>query len=683
MGFFQNLLETYEKCKDAAGIKLNDGTEVNENKMFLPIFHTTLKSQICIILDENGNFLNAIRDNKDQTIIIPCTENSSGRSGSTVAPHPLCDKLEYIGNLESKKTDAYLKQLNEWKDGNQKLNSIYEYLNKRTMIDDLYSKNIFKKDIEYSEDENGNKNLTEKLNESGKPKLIVKDIGVRFSVFIKDDLYPNVWEDKTLQQMWIDYMKSKNAQSQSDNNLFDYLNGKSVAAIAAQHPPKINLSAPNARLISCNSKGAWDFTFRGRFENQNEALIIDYEQSQKMHQALKWLISNYGYNVGAQSIIVWAVDENTDVALKPQKDSLYLSSRIGASKISDEVEIFHNKDEFDLFSANKSVKTEADIISDIELEIYADYSKQLKNYLQGYGKNENITKHYRKICIAILDAATTGRMSLTFYQELPEDKYIENIVNWHNDTSYYLTAFLKQKNDKGKDILKPIKYVGAPSFDDIIFATYGKTSGKDYDTLKKKIRKQLIECMFGNFSFPKNMVDAAVVRAAHPMSFKIKKWNGENDWKKSLDITCALIRKYYKQKKEEIQMELEIQRRDRDYLYGRLLAVADKLEQVALYKANKNNERATNAVRLMGTFYAKPNTTWLTIYQQIVPYRTQLDGATWYQTQIDEIMALFKENDYENNSPLSALYLLGYSAQLRALSKSKEKEKKENIQDVE
>lgn len=44
---------------------------------------------------------------------------------------------------------------------------------------------------------------------------------------------------------------------------------------------------------------------------------------------------------------------------------------------------------------------------------------------------------------------------------------------------------------------------------------------------------------------------------------------------------------------------------------------------------------------------------------------------------IDEIMSLFENGDYEDNKPLSPLYLLGYSAQNKAFAKSVKEENME------
>lgn len=629
MGLFQNLMETYDKCSEAVGITQVDADgNINEKKTLLPIFHMTFKSEICITINRFGEFVGASRDNKETTIIIPCTESSSGRSSGVVA-HPLCDRLDYVGGINEEKSTAYLSQLNEWKKDIPELNAIYNYVLGNTMLHDLLASGIFK---------NGE---FQSIDEQQLDYEEVRKIGVRFSVQF-DDKIVNVWESTDLRNAWIQHI----SDYASDTVCFDYLSGEPVHAIATQHPKNINSLTGNAKLLSCNDTSG--FTFRGRFADQNDAVIVDYISSQKMHQMLRWLIANYGYTADSQVIITWGVDSDTEVRAKPQDSS------------------------YDLFESMPDIKTDADILSQASSQIYGEYAVELKRLLQGYGKADNIKEHSRKICIAVFDAATTGRMGVVFYQELFENEYLEKIVNWHTDTSYFLTAWKKEKDEKGKDKNIPVHYIGAPSYDDILFAVYGKSHGdKSYDILKKKVRKQLLECMFGNFAFPKSMILMAANRASHPMKFTDS--NGkfsENDWKRSVNITCALTRKYYKQQKEEIPLELDMNRTDRDYLYGRLLSVADKLERTALYKADKQDTRATNATRLMAAFQVKPYSTWGQLYNQLIPYKNQLNGAVYFQSLIDSILALFKDGEYEDNSPLSPLYLLGYSAQNRAFLKN-------------
>ena len=174
---------------------------------------------------------------------------------------------------------------------------------------------------------------------------------------------------------------------------------------------------------------------------QDDAVIVDYVQSQKMHQMLRWLIANYGYMVDSQVIVTWAVDSDTEVKEKAQDNT------------------------FSLFRNMKTIETDADALLDVNTTVvYAEYAQKLKKALQGYGKASELKKHARRICIAVFDAATTGRMGLLFYQEMPEHTYLENIVNWHTDTSYFLTAWKKEKGENGKDKSTIIRYIGAVSY---------------------------------------------------------------------------------------------------------------------------------------------------------------------------------------------------------------------------
>ncbi len=646
MGLFQNLLVTYELSENAIGIagSVKDGV-IDEKKTLLPIFHTTFKSTICVNLAQHGKFLSATRDKKEITIIIPCTEGSSGRT-TNVEAHPLCDQLDYLGGINKAKTKKYLSELKNWKGQNPSLNAIHTYISGQTIVEDLEGSAIFK-DNEYQEQTD-----TPLHNRLDYEKI--RKLGVRFTVQTGDG-FINVWESEELRDSWKEYVLGSKSFTKS---LFDYISGLDVGKIATQHPKNINSTTGNAKLLSCNDKT--EFTFRGRFAKQDDAIIIDYENSQKVHQMLRWLISNYGYNVDSQVIVAWAVDDNKEV-----NEKLYDNSYI-------------------LFEDTQAdIQTEGERLEELKGQVYADYAVKLRSVLQGY-RNANVLKqHARKICIAAFDSATTGRMGLVFYQELSEDEYLGKIVQWHEDTSYFQTAWKEPTDDTVELKSSRVEYIGAPSYDEIIFAVYGKDRGdKSYTTLKKKTRKQLLECMFGNFAFPKNLVEMAANRASHPMGFMDK--NGkfsENDWRKSVNISCALIRKYYKKETEEIPLELEKERTDRDYLFGRLLAVADKLERTALYKAEKQDTRTTNALKLMSAFQVKPYSTWGQLYNQLIPYRNQLFGAGYYQSLIDEIMVLFKSGDFESNTPLSPLYLLGYSAQNRALLKKDKTKQSEETND--
>ena len=618
MSLFKNLLQTYEKCGHIAGVSQPDSSgEVDERKTFLPIFHTTFKAQIFITLNGVGELVN-IEQTEEKIIIVPCSEQSLNRS-SGLAAHPLCDQLGYIDkDLDPKKHAVYLLELEAWKNKNQKLQIIYNFVRENS-ISKLLSEANF-----------------------GESKALSKEkllkAGVGFSVILPNDYTPNVWEDKELQDLWISIQTEKKSLEWG----FDYLSGNDLKIPARMHPKKINLQAPNAKLISCNDESG--FTYRGRFTKQEEAMAIDAVTSQKTHQTLSWLISNIGQKIDTQVTVIWAVDEPLEKTVSPHKNSI------------------------DLFGEMSATGGRGTSLQDAYVEADFNYSRVVGALLKGMGKVEHMQEHGKKIVIAIFDAATTGRMNAVFYQELPKDTYLENIANWHYDTSWHLTASVKTSDDK-KAEYRPVNYIGCPSFFDIFDAVWNPRRGRDAGTanLRKKVQKQLLECMFGNFSFPHSYVLQAAYNVSNPMTFVDS--NGAFsafNWRQSLNTACALYKKYHKQqKKEEISMELERTRTDRDYLYGRLLSVADRIEQVSMGKADKD-KRTTNAVRLMSMFSVKPYSTWGVLRNQLNPYINQLDSAGFYLSIIDEITVLFKQGEFENNLPLSPLYLLGFSAQNRA-----------------
>ena len=93
MSWIQKLYETYEQGAGAPQF-------VNADPPLLPVCHVTQNVQIEIVLDDRGNFLEGrtqvIEKGNAQKTIIPCTEDSGGRSGSKPVNHPLCDKLQYV-----------------------------------------------------------------------------------------------------------------------------------------------------------------------------------------------------------------------------------------------------------------------------------------------------------------------------------------------------------------------------------------------------------------------------------------------------------------------------------------------------------------------------------------------------------------------------------------------------------
>jgi CRISPR-associated protein Csd1 len=203
---------------------------------------------------------------------------------------------------------------------------------------------------------------------------------------------------------------------------------------------------------------------------------------------------------------------------------------------------------------------------------------------------------------------------------------------------------------------------------DIAEAAYG---AKVDDTLKKATIARILPCIIDGQQIPRDLVESTTRRACNRVG--MERW----EWNKTLSIACALIRKY--NRKENYGMALDLNRKSRDYLYGRLLALAESLEEWALNKAGE--KRDTNAARLMHRFAERPFSTWRTIELSLIPYKARLGGKSLKrQWMMDDVVAAFDEKDFLSDKRLSGEFLLGYHCQ-REYLRSQSNQNKETTEE--
>lgn len=607
MSWIIKLYETYGNCSDQAS------KQIFETEAFLlPICHTTQNAQIQVTIDEDGNFFHGEVVEKDNAVtVIPCTEDSASRSGKSPVCHPLCDKLQYLAGDYSKYGGAkgdnfyrdYIVQLSEWCDSaysNKKVKLILKYLKKGTLIEDLIRSKVLFCDeqgklMEKWQGEKDNKPSIFKVCQGSQ-----SDAFIRFRVVIPGDLAPDLWKDRQVQDDYIQYYLH-----QLKEGGLCYATGK-VIPISEKHSSKIRNSADKAKLISANDNSG--FTYRGRFTDKGQVVAVGYDVSQKAHNALKWLVEKQGYYYDGKVILAWGTQNQTIPSIVGDSDELI-------SGLNQEDEIGDLTDE--------------------------GFANRLNRAIAGYKQDLN---HSSEVVIIALDAATTGRMAITFYREMNGDQFLKRIENWHKKCSWKHTYKLIGKEKKR------ITFVGAPAPKDIVLAAYGN---KVNDKLKKAAIERLLPCIVDGTALPRDLVDSVVRRACNPVS--MESW----EWEKTLSIACALYRKNYK--KEELNMALDESITDRSYLYGRMLAVADQIENSAY---DKWGERTTNAMRYMNVFSQKPFKTWPVIARNLEPYQEKLGlKGKGYSDLLNEIGAKMGFNDYQSDKPLDGLFLLGYYCQ--------------------
>jgi CRISPR-associated protein Csd1 len=631
MTWLSNLYKTYEKNKQSIGKfekKKND-----QEYALIAVSHTTQSAQIEISLDDRGNFISAkVVDKSDASTIIPCTEASANRT-SAPAPHPLFDKLVYVagdytdfgGEVKTGTPHVdYMNQLKEWCDSpyaHPKVKRVYNYLSKGTLIEDLIEEKIMYVDEHNKLIDKWNKAMEDKYGE--KPelfKVMTADQSaafVRFAVNVIGEVESRLWRDETVQDSFIQFYNEK----LSDNDLC-FVSGKSLP-YAEKHASRIRHSADMSKLISANDTSG--FTFRGRFRKSRDAASISYEVTQKAHNALKWLIAKQGYSIDGKVFLVWGTD---DLELPDPHSDLY--SLYGEAE-----------------------QTTGDLT-------HKEFANQIKLAFTGY---KHDLDYQSNVTIMILDAATPGRMSIVYYRNLNKEFFLKRLQDWHQ-TCYWLHRY---KNHADNSYFL---FMGAPATKDIAFAAYGSRTS---DKIVKGLFERMLPSIIDGRRIPLDVVRSAINRTSNPIG--MEPW----EWEKTLSVTCAIVRKTYE--KEGFDVALDVNNKDRDYLFGRMLAIADVLERRALGKEEK---RATNAIRYMNAFAQRPSRTWTIIQSNLQPYQAKLGTEVGYYNRLLDEVGSRLNPEYFTDKPLSGLYLLGFYSQRQDLYTSKKDketdEVKENIE---
>lgn len=644
MNWIQSLYETYENCQNMIGYSSD------ASRPLLPICHITTHTHIEVVIDGKGHFRRArIVDKDDSTTIIPATESSAGKTGIKPDCHPLTDKLQYLAGdfvdyggevtsgfskdpTEPYRNFVYL--LTKWcqsKYGHPKARAVLAYVQKKSLMRDLAAQKILLLDS------NGKLQRKEEAKRDKNVKDIFSVVGSQDKAFVRwvvespEGGEPRAWLDKTLWESWINYYLN----TRIDTGLC-IVTGQDQL-LTDNHPKYIRREGDNAKIISANDTSG--FTFRGRFINDAQACGVGMETSQKAHYALAWLISRQGYLAGDLAVVAWAT-KGTKL-LQPTDDPI---------------------DALDNEAPAEESKT-VDTAQDVAIRL----KKKIAGYRQKIGERGDVV-------VMALDTATesTARLSIVYYRALKGAEFLERIENWHETCAWRHTYHLVERQDeKGKTRRNPVHFIGAPAPADIAEAAYGSRLD---DKLKKATVKRLLPCIVDGQPIPPDLVASVVRRASNPAGL-----NGY-EWSKALTIACALYRKY-KNGKENFDMSLDETRKTRDYLFGRLLAVADVLEERTLSEAEK--KRPTNATRYMQQFSQRPFSTWKQIHELLTPYfMRQGDNASYYKWLIAQVADLFIPEDFTSNKPLTGEYLLGYYCQRQKLWEKKDKsasEENENI----
>ncbi len=652
MSWMSKLYETYEAAL---------ASELPDRDMLMPVSHTIQNTHVRIVVDEKGNFKRASVLEKTQ-IILPATEASAGR-GAGEAPHALADKIHYVagdypdfGGKKKAYFPGFEQQLGDWCNSDfphPKAIAVHAYIKKGQVVEDLIKASILHVDESNQLLQKWPHEVSEENPLPSIFRVLPKTAGrveqgdalVSWSVEKPGNPDSQTWNDPDLQESWMEY----DAMAPGANGLC-YITGEEHK-LAKSHPAKLRHSGDKAKLVSANDLSG--FTFKGRFtdtkntiaQRGSQAVGVGLEVTQKVHNALRWLISRQGYRNGDQVYVTWAV-----------------SGKKVPDPLADTITLMMAAPVFDL---EKELSPQIDHGMDLGQQ----FALRFSNYLRGY---HNYLEPNEQIVIMGLDSATPGRMGVIYYRELLASEFLDRIGQWHKQFAWPQRRTAEVANGKKKPGRKTIWPISTPVPRVIAEAAYGDVI-KSNDTLKKSILERILPCIVDGQAFPRDILLSALRRAGNRNN--CEKW----EWERNLGVACALFKGFYMRhpdltKRREYKMALEQDRHTRDYLYGRLLAIAERLEEVSLNAGGEN--RPTTAERLMQRFADRPYSTWRNIELGLQPYiqRLKRDRAGFLTNRNKELNAVFEAfeaEDFTRDTPLSGEFLLGYHCQKQFWFKQK------------
>ena len=552
-----------------------------------PISHIVAKAHLEITLNAQGCFIGACTVNEsEQNTIIPVTEKSGGRT-SGLAAHPLCDQIKYVTSIDKAAHELYFKELCNWEE------SAYTHPI-LTAVRAYVAKGTILNDLI-------NAGI---ISQSGKPDGKTLKLMIRWRVNGCGSEEPACWKNKRLFALYQDYYLSLISMR---DHIFCMISGKEDSTVL-QHPSGIIPIPYKAKLISFNSD---DFAYRGRFTEERQAATVGYAASQKAHNALRWLRSNQSVREfsGNRIFLCW----------NPQGKEV---PRIMRPMRREDAEAVRMPD---------------------------NYRQQLMSTMLSFRKDHQLSAADQAV-IASFDAATTGRLAVTYYNEISLETFLERMVDWDAHCCWY----------NGKYGIQ------APNLLQITDCAFGTVRGgwlETDDKIQRQLLQRLLDCKVSGGVFPVDIVKVLVHRASSPQSYD------EAIWRRILHTACAALQKYrYDTKQGGNEMAWELSRKDRSFQYGRLLAVMERAELD--YYRKTNESRQTNAIKFMAEYRRRPFSVFERINRHLhQAYLNRIDerSAGRYEKLVGEIFAILRDfPEEELNKPLDDTYLMGYELQRNA-----------------
>lgn len=615
MSWMEKLCEAYD-----AGITCG---QTRESVRLVPLGFVQKKVKYHVVLTRDGRFISAdALSEESQAQEIPSTPQAEGRTGDNGAPFPLTEQMKYLVFEEknSRRFRRYMEQLHAWcarTDAPVCLHAVYTYLSGHTLLADLERQPNLK--LKYY------KNV-EKREGSGEDAKAM----VCFSVQMQDESTDDLWLREDVRQSWERFL----TDNLPGDSAFCYVEGRMLPAM--ENHPKLQ---GNAKLVSAKDS-EFPFQYKGRFAEDRSAASLSVSASLRAHNALSWLIQRQGMQKYGMTWVVW----NTNGA--------------DMTVPIDEKDGFPEEEEEEDTGA--------------PVDTFETYAREVRAAARGYSGRLHDYNERRTNSAAILGmtAATDGRMSVVYYQECSGNEYVRRLEAWYTDCCWWRYS----RENKPKEIAspKPKQLAAAVMGPDAVNMAETDKSCERSDTKRmRELYSEILVCIADRQALPVDLIRSAFHRACVPLSFsggKDRKWS-RTAWETSVDTACAMLSCFQRRRKGKtcdiFPPELQTKSKNRAYLYGRLFAVADFVEEKS---AEEERNAPTGAIRLMGRYVQDPFETWAKLHEKLIPCFQRLGPDSGrYQRLLSEIEGQFSEEDRHARGELSPEFLQALSSQRQRL----------------
>lgn len=633
MGLLSALLDSYNYAMDHGMV----GKPDQYGHVILPMYYNSMKSDgkniINLIITREGKLIEHNWMPKGEVILFPVTEDSSARS-SGVAPHPLVDNASYLLRDGSPRSEVYMEQLEEWLayEDNDFVRIIRDFIKDGKALQNVFEGLMPEPIDEKIKKENPKK--AKKLEEDREKKINdLYKIFFTFSIAGYRDLKNvSVSENIDLQKRFREYVNFLNEQDPDRKKITCNLSGE-LDYLCVKHQPLVG----RARLVS--QIEASEENWKGRFTRANQNIALGVETSQKIHLMAKYLLSGENTRrwLGEQvNMVSWFSDDicnesGVDVAKTIE------TSNIGLGVLPKE---------------RKTSSVGRSIADEVTENI-------LQSFTAGRPKFSDDANYY----IAIFDKVSNGRVAAKYFKSLSVSRLKENLVNWQK--KYHWRGYGKENSDKDF----------TPSPRRIVLAAYGTEREGGLEISKKTFLtsqyQSILAALVEGRDIPSNFERALAMNIRNRNRYD-KTW---------MEVKfCALAILKHKGGFEKAMLNRE--NTDRSYLFGRLLAIFERIEASTF---DKESDRTTNAEKMWTSYTNHPATMMMRLRDLLKPYERKLQAdemkrGIYFKLKKDmtEVTNLLDDHyDFTNsevNRPLDYGFIFGYEGQMRDIFTKKHQE---------